>query len=119
VVVGLGVNLRPSAYPPEVAARAVSLEALAGRAVDADGVLVAILAALARRRDALAAPGGGAALLNAWRTWSPSATGARIRWRQHDQTCEGVTAGIDDTGALRVRTRGGETRLVAGEVEWA
>jgi BirA family transcriptional regulator, biotin operon repressor / biotin---[acetyl-CoA-carboxylase] ligase len=119
VVVGLGVNLRPSAYPPEIAARAVSLEALAGRAVDADGVLVAVLAALARRRQALAEPGGGAVLLEAWRGWSPSASGARIRWRQQDQVCDGVTAGIDDTGALRVRTRGGETRLVAGEVEWA
>ena len=31
VVVGLGVNLRPSAYPPEIAARAVALETLAGR----------------------------------------------------------------------------------------
>jgi len=119
VVVGLGVNLRPSAYPPEIAARAVSLEALVGRAVDADGMLVAILAALARRRRALAEPDGGPALLEAWRTWSPSATGARIRWRQQDQICEGVTAGIDDAGALRVRMRGGDARLVAGEVEWA
>jgi BirA family transcriptional regulator, biotin operon repressor / biotin---[acetyl-CoA-carboxylase] ligase len=119
VVVGLGVNLRPSAYSPEIAARAVSLEALAGRTVDADGVLVALLAALARRRQALAEPDGGLALLEAWRAWSPSATGARIRWRQQDQICEGVTAGIDDAGALRVRTRGGEARLVAGEVEWA
>ncbi len=119
VVVGLGVNLRPSAYPPEIAARAVSLEALAGRAVDPDGVLVAILAALARRRRALAEAGGAAALLDAWRQWSPSAKGARIRWRQQDQVCEGITAGVDDSGALRVQTRSGETRLVAGEVEWA
>ncbi|MEO5823803.1 MAG: biotin--[acetyl-CoA-carboxylase] ligase [Vicinamibacteraceae bacterium] len=119
VVVGLGLNLRPSAYPPEIAARAVSLEALAGRAIDADGMLVAILGALARRRRALQEPGGRLALLDAWRAWSPSATGARIRWRQQAQVCEGITAGIDETGALRVQTRTGETRLVAGEVEWA
>ena len=119
VVVGLGVNLRPSAYPPEIAARAVALETLAGRAVDPDGVLVALLGALSRRRRALAEPAGGPALLDAWRAWSPSATGARIRWRQQEQVCEGITAGIDETGALRVQTRSGETRLVAGEVEWA
>jgi BirA family biotin operon repressor/biotin-[acetyl-CoA-carboxylase] ligase len=119
VVVGFGVNLRPSAYPPEIAARAVSLEALTGRAVDPDLLLVAILGALARRRRVLAAPGAGASLLEAWRSWSPSAAGARIRWRQQDQVWEGVTAGVDETGALRVRTRNGETRLVAGEVEWA
>jgi BirA family biotin operon repressor/biotin-[acetyl-CoA-carboxylase] ligase len=119
VVVGLGVNLRASAYPPEVAARAVSIEALAGRPVDPDGMLVALLGALARRRRALGQPGGPASLLDAWRSWSPSAKGARIRWRRQDQVCEGVTAGIDESGALRVHSRSGETRLVAGEVEWA
>jgi len=118
VVVGLGVNLRPSAYPPEVAARAIALETLAGRAVDPDGVLVALLGALARRRRALGEPDGCAALLDAWRAWSPSARGAHIRWRQQEQVCEGVTAGVDETGALRVQTRTGEARLVAGEVEW-
>jgi BirA family biotin operon repressor/biotin-[acetyl-CoA-carboxylase] ligase len=119
VVVGLGVNLRPSAYPPEIAARAVALETLAGRVLDADGVLVALLGALSRRRRALAEPEGRPALLDAWRAWSPSATGARIRWRQQEQVCEGITAGVDATGALRVQTRTGEARLVAGEVEWA
>ena len=119
VVVGVGINLRPSAYPPGIAARAVALETLAGRAVDADGLLVALLGALSRRRRALAGPDGGRALLDAWRAWSPSAKGARIRWRQQDQVCEGITAGIDETGALRVQTRAGEARLVAGEVEWA
>jgi BirA family biotin operon repressor/biotin-[acetyl-CoA-carboxylase] ligase len=119
VVVGVGLNLRPSAYPPEIAGRAISLEALAGRSVDADGMLVALLAALARRRRALNEAGGAAFLLDAWRSWSPSATGARIRWRQQDQVREGVTAGIDQSGALRVHSRDGETRLVAGEVEWA
>ncbi len=119
VVVGLGVNLRPSAYPPEIAARAVALETLAGRAIDPDSVLVALLGALARRRGALAEPQGGADLLDTWRAWSPSAAGARIRWRQQEQVCEGITAGVDETGALRVQTRTGEARLVAGEVEWA
>ena len=118
VVVGLGLNLRPSAYPPDIAARAVSLEALAGRAVDPDSVLVAILGALARRRRALGDVDGGPALLDAWRAWSPSASGSRIRWRQQDLVCDGVTAGVDATGALLVRTRTGEARLVAGEVEW-
>ena len=119
IVVGIGVNVRPTAYPPDIAARTVSLEELAGRAVDIDGVLVALLAALRARRAALQAAGGPAALLEAWRAWSPSAVGARIRWDQQGRACEGVTAGVDDTGALRVRTPAGETRLVAGEVVWA
>jgi BirA family biotin operon repressor/biotin-[acetyl-CoA-carboxylase] ligase len=119
VVVGIGINLRPSAYPPEVAARAASLDTLAGRTVDADGLLVALLGALRRRRDALRDAASAAALLDAWRAWSPSAVGARIRWQQQGRPCEGLTNGVDDAGALRVRTAAGETRLVAGEVEWA
>jgi hypothetical protein len=32
--------------------------------------------------------------------------------------CTGVTAGIDDEGALLVRTPRGTERLVGGEVRW-
>lgn len=119
VVVGIGVNVRPTAYPPDVASRAVSLEELAGRAVDPDGVLVAILGALRARRRALTADDGAARLLDAWRAWSPSAVGARIRWDEQGLVREGVTAGVDATGALCVRTATGDARLVAGEVVWA
>ena len=34
VIIGVGVNVQPAAYPPDVAARATSLEGELGRAVD-------------------------------------------------------------------------------------
>jgi biotin-(acetyl-CoA carboxylase) ligase len=34
------------------------------------------------------------------------------------QTLTGSTAGIDDTGALLVKTSAGVERIIAGEVEW-
>ncbi len=53
-------------------------------------------------------------ILQAWRAASPSALGTRVEWQDRD----GVTAGIDDTGALLVKTATGTERIIAGELKW-
>ena len=55
VVLGIGINVRPAAYPPELAARVTSLEHELGRAVDAGLVLAEILVALNEQVTALEA----------------------------------------------------------------
>jgi BirA family biotin operon repressor/biotin-[acetyl-CoA-carboxylase] ligase len=117
VTIGVGLNLRPAAYPPDVAVRATNLESEIGRPVAAEAVLVAILEQLA---DALRAldddrPGD---ILQAWRRASPSSRGTVVAW--HDGTSQqtGVTAGIDDAGALLVQTATGIERVIAGELQW-
>lgn len=112
VVIGVGLNLLPSAYAAEVAARATSLEAELGRAVDRGQVLAEVLAALADRLAALAGSPGD--ILQAWRAASPSATGARVEWDGRT----GTTAGIDDSGALLIRTSSSIERVIAGELHW-
>jgi len=49
IVLGYGINVSTSAFPPELAPRATSLETELGRTVDRAAVLVETLAALARR----------------------------------------------------------------------
>ena len=49
VVLGLGINVQPASYPPDVAQRATSIEAELGRPVDRGLVLADCLAALASR----------------------------------------------------------------------
>src|SRR5215208_564579 len=49
VVLGFGINLRPAAFPPDVAARATSIEGELGRPADRGLVLTECLAALALR----------------------------------------------------------------------
>ena len=49
IVIGVGVNVQPAAYPPDVAARATSIEGELGRAVDRDALFAAILDALWHR----------------------------------------------------------------------
>ena len=53
-------------------------------------------------------------ILQAWRDASPSAIGTTVEWDGRT----GVTAGIDDGGALLVRTDGGIERIIVGHLHW-
>jgi len=112
VIIGAGVNVQPAAYPPEVAARATSLEGELGRAVDRGLLLSQILIALSDRLAMLDQRPGD--ILQAWRAASPNAIGTRVEWEDK----HGTTAGIDDRGALLVRTDAGVERIIAGELHW-
>ncbi|MGE3191598.1 MAG: biotin--[acetyl-CoA-carboxylase] ligase, partial [Vicinamibacterales bacterium] len=61
---------------------------------------------------------GAGDILRAWRAAAPRATGATVEWDAPGGARTGVTAGVDDTGALLVRTPAGIERLIAGEVRW-
>jgi BirA family biotin operon repressor/biotin-[acetyl-CoA-carboxylase] ligase len=112
VVIGVGVNVQPAAYPPEIAARATSIEGELGRPFERAELLFEILISL---WDGLAAlerkPGD---ILQAWRAASPNAIGTRVEWDGR----HGTTAGIDDSGALLVKTDAGIERIIAGELQW-
>jgi BirA family biotin operon repressor/biotin-[acetyl-CoA-carboxylase] ligase len=118
VVVGIGINLTSAAYPPDVDARATSLEGELGRPIERAAVLVELLAALASWRNALS-EGRQRELLDAWRVLAPSSRGRRVRWMAApDRAIGGITQGIDDTGALLVKTDAGVERIIAGDVQW-
>ena len=112
VVIGVGINVQPAAYPPEIAARATSLEGELGKAIDRGALLTAVLSALRDRLETLERRPGD--ILQAWRAASPNATGTRVEW----DGGHGTTAGIDDSGALLVNTTAGVERIIAGEVRW-
>jgi BirA family biotin operon repressor/biotin-[acetyl-CoA-carboxylase] ligase len=117
VVVGYGLNVLSTAFPPELRERATSLESELGRPVDRYHLLVETLSALSRRYEDLLA-GRFDAILDAWRRFAPAATGARVAWTTKAGAATGVTAGIDDLGALLVRTGDRVERIVSGEVTW-
>ena len=113
IVLGMGINLRSTAFPPELADRASSLETELGRRADAGLVLASVLAALNRTLASIDAD-GPASLLAQWASWSPSASGEPIEW----DGGTGISAGLDTDGALLARTSTGLARIVAGEVRW-
>lgn len=117
VVLGFGVNIRPAAYPPDLQARATSIETELGRTADTALILAEVLASLNDQVRALCS-GGRERVLNRWRELAPSARGTRVEWIADGVPRRGTTQGIDDTGALIVSD--GETvrRIVAGELHW-
>jgi BirA family biotin operon repressor/biotin-[acetyl-CoA-carboxylase] ligase len=117
VVVGYGLNVLSTAFPRELGDRATSLETELGRAVDRHHLLAETLAALSRRYEDLLA-GRFDAILDAWRRRAPGATGARVAWTTNASARSGVTAGIDDLGALLVKVDDRVERIVSGEVIW-
>lgn len=117
VVVGYGINVLSTALPPELRDKATTLESELGRVVDRHHLLAETLAALARRYDDLLA-GRFDAILDAWRRLAPGAAGARVTWKTTAGELAGVTAGIDDQGALLVRVDGRVDRVISGEVTW-
>lgn len=118
VVLGYGINVGAAAYPSELRDRATSLESELGRPVDRTLLLVESLVGLARRYDDLL-EGRFDAILDAWRARAPGSKGARVAWiAGASGAASGVTAGIDDEGALLVAVGDRIERIVAGEVTW-
>ena len=117
VVLGYGINVLATAFPPELRGRATSLESEIGRRIESDLVLDETLAALSRRYEDLL-DGRFDAILDAWRRHAPAASGARVSWTTMDGAQSGVTAGIDDHGALLVQVGDRVERIVSGEITW-
>jgi BirA family transcriptional regulator, biotin operon repressor / biotin---[acetyl-CoA-carboxylase] ligase len=117
VILGFGINLGPAAFPPELADRATSIEVELGRPVDAAAVLAETIAVFAERFRELAR-GNSKSVLSRWRELAPSARGAAVEWDTIRGLVSGISAGIDDDGALLVRVDDRIERIISGEVRW-
>jgi BirA family biotin operon repressor/biotin-[acetyl-CoA-carboxylase] ligase len=120
VVIGMGMNLLRSAYPPAIADRATSVAEECDRLIARAAIVSATLQALDRQVDRLRS-GGVSGVLQDWRGLASTALAqAPIRWRDHDGEHRGTTVGLADDGALVVRRAGthSEIRIVSGEVVW-
>lgn len=117
VVVGFGINLRTAAYPSDVERRATSIEAELGRTVDRGVVLAEALAAIDAWYVHLL-EGRFGVILSRWQALAPSCRGAWIRWTAAEGTRRGLTAGVDQAGALLVSVGDRTERLIAGEITW-
>jgi BirA family biotin operon repressor/biotin-[acetyl-CoA-carboxylase] ligase len=114
VVVGIGVNVRTHAFPPELETRATSLALAGATALDRGELFVDLTAALFRRITMLGR-GTVAALIAEFK--------ARDELAGQTVTIDGTPAtalGIAEDGALLVRRGDGrQVKCVAGEVQIA
>jgi BirA family transcriptional regulator, biotin operon repressor / biotin---[acetyl-CoA-carboxylase] ligase len=115
-IVGIGINLSERAFPEELRDTATSIEALTGRAADAETLLEALLRALALRYETLQGSNGPALTLKAWTERSSYAEGRRVRVSLAGEAFEGTTRGLEPDGALRVETNGEIKVIHAGDI---
>lgn len=120
VVIGMGMNLQRSAYPPAIADRATSVAEECDQSISRAAFVAATLQALDREVERLRS-GDVSGVLRDWRGLAHAGLAqAPIRWRDHEGEHRGTTVGLDDDGALLVRRAGtnSEIRIVSGEVVW-
>jgi BirA family biotin operon repressor/biotin-[acetyl-CoA-carboxylase] ligase len=106
LVLGIGLNVGQceADFPAELSARATSLRMLgAGVGIDREAAAASVLESLAGTIGELRA-GGWPEVAARFLRYAPDATGRPARV---GSGAVGVTDGLDDSGALRVRTAGG------------
>jgi len=117
LVLGIGVNLTSSAFPPEVHQIATSVQLETGKVPNLEIILRNLMIALQRRYEMLQSVCGAEEILREWSVRSSYASGKRIRVANGQEVLEGTTRGLESDGALRVETDEGEIRIVrAGDV---
>lgn len=118
IVVGIGINIKSNNFPPELKDSATSVEAETGRAANVEKLLEKLTEKLAKHYQTLQSDGGAAAMRREWARRSTYFEGKRVTVKLSNESFAGTTRGIEENGALRVETDGGELKIVtAGDVE--
>lgn len=112
VIIGIGINLRASAFPEDLSATATSVESESGDIIEGEKILQKLVSELSSNYAALSAPDGAARIRDAWTTRSSYASGKSVRVELGGEAIEGVTCGISDSGELHVRLHDGTVRVV-------
>lgn len=116
VVIGAGINVREQSFPPELADKAVSLDAVCGRRVDREQLLRAVLEVFWEDYEAFCETESLTGIKDSYN---------RLLVNRDREVCvlepggeyRGISRGITDTGELIVELPDGSARKVfAGEV---
>lgn len=118
VIVGIGINLRSNNFPPEIADIATSVKDETGRVLTAVEISAILTRFLGYFYQVLADENGPATIRQEWQRRSTYANGKSVRIVLENEAVTGVTDGLEENGALRLKTAEGEIRTVqAGDVE--
>ena len=118
IVVGVGVNLKSSNFPPELATIATSVEAETNRIPDTEILLQTLTRLLDDYYRVLKGENGAEKIRREWAKRSSYYEGKNVRANLENEMIVGTTRGLEENGALRVETERGEIKIIqAGVVE--
>lgn len=117
-VVGIGINVHQRGFAPDLATPATSLDLEAGTRVSRQTLLVALLKSLERETAGLPGPDAARTIPARLEQASTWVRGRRVAVHG-PQACDGVTAGLDEQGFLRVETSAGLVTVRSGGIRAA
>ena len=118
VVIGIGVNLRPGNFHPEIAGTSTSFESLTGQKLTPSDFSKLLIEEIVPAYVNFQTVEGRREILDQWRSRSSYADGRMVTVTTANSTFTGVTRGISDTGGLMVEREDGSITIVtAGEIE--
>ncbi|MEZ5425801.1 MAG: biotin--[acetyl-CoA-carboxylase] ligase [Pyrinomonadaceae bacterium] len=118
VIIGVGLNLRQTNFPRELADSATSIEELTGEIPDREKVLEFLTRHLSGVYSSLQGENGPETIRRQWCARSSYSRGKPVRVSLGEEIFTGITCGIEENGALRVKNKNGLIRIVqAGDVE--
>lgn len=118
VIVGIGINLKSSNFPDEIAETATSIHAEISGEATSGNVEGSLIKYLGYWYEMLNSDDGPTEIIQNWRQRSSYFSGKAVRVTLPDGVLEGTTDGLEENGALRVKASDGSVTIVqAGDVE--
>jgi BirA family biotin operon repressor/biotin-[acetyl-CoA-carboxylase] ligase len=120
VILGIGVNLNHRSFPPELGAAATSVAMETGEEVVVEDFRDQLLDGVARWYERWRRDDGydnSRMIVDRWQRLSTYARDRQVVVTLDGEKVTGLTAGLTDTGALRLIVAGGQVKVIlAGEV---
>jgi len=118
VIVGIGINLTSTNFPPDLVATATCVEDCVPAEVTADKLIEILTRHLSHFYGLLASDNGPPEILEHWQRRSSYFDGKVVRVMLENETVTGTTDGLESNGALRVKRGDGSVAVIqAGDVE--
>ncbi len=114
VIIGIGLNVNQTTFPPAIESSAISLAQVSGHDIDRSYVLACVLGKLEELYRNIQ-EGRLRLIIDLWQQHS-TLLGKKITVDQQGNLLRGTAKAIDDDGGLILAVNGGERKVHAGDV---
>ncbi|MGI8670456.1 MAG: biotin--[acetyl-CoA-carboxylase] ligase [Aridibacter sp.] len=118
VIVGIGINLNSKNFPAELSKTATSIEQETNQKADYDELLNSLTRFFNYFYGIFQDENGAEKIRQEWKRRSTYFSGKNVRVILKNEIIYGTTCGLEENGALKVKTKNGELKIIqAGDVE--